>query len=103
VGLTIEYWYLFPIAVVISTIAMSTGIGGAVFFSPIFLIWLKLEPSVAIGSALITELFGFGSGLVAYMKAKLIDFKLGIAMLIISVPAALVGVVVADYFYIVHH
>ena len=68
--LTLEYWYLFPISIAIATVAMSTGIGGAVFFSPIFLLWLKLEPSVAIGTALITELFGFSSGLVAYLKAK---------------------------------
>ncbi len=97
-GLSFEYWYLFPISIGIATIAMSTGIGGAVFFSPIFLLWLKLEPSVAIGTALITELFGFGSGLVAYFKAKLIDFKLGKKMLMISIPASILGVLVAGYF-----
>lgn len=96
--LTFEYWYLFPISVVIATVAMSTGIGGAVFFSPIFLLWLKLEPTVAIGTALITELFGFSSGLVAYMKAGLIDFKLGKTMLMVSVPASIVGVYAADFF-----
>lgn len=47
--LTLDYWYLFPISLVVATIAMATGIGGAVFFSPIFLLWLKLEPSVAVG------------------------------------------------------
>ena len=62
--LTLEYWYLFPISIAIATVAMSTGIGGAVFFSPIFLLWLKLEPSVAIGTALITELFGFSLSLI---------------------------------------
>jgi len=96
--LSLEYWYLFPISMAVATIAMSTGIGGAVFFSPIFLLWLKLEPSVAIGVALITELFGFGSGLAAYRKSKLIDFKLGTAMLMISVPATIVGVLVAEHF-----
>ncbi|EPR70968.1 sulfite exporter TauE/SafE family protein [Cyclobacterium qasimii] len=94
--LTFEFWYLLPISILIASIAMSSGIGGAVFFSPLFMLALKLEPNIAIGSALATELFGFGSGLVAYYKAKLIDFKLAKALLIYSVPAAIVGSYYAD-------
>jgi len=52
---------------------------------------LRLDPKIAIGSALVTELFGFTSGLVAYYKAKLIDFKLAKALLMFSVPAAILG------------
>lgn len=74
--LSFEFWYLFPVSIVIATIAMSSGVGGAVFFSPLFMLALKLDPKIAIGSALATEFFGFASGLVAYYKAKLIDFKL---------------------------
>ncbi len=33
-----DYWYLFPISVAIATTAMASGIGGAVFFSPLFII-----------------------------------------------------------------
>ena len=53
--LTLEFWYLLPISIVIATIAMSSGVGGAVFFSPLFIIALKLDPKVAIGTALATE------------------------------------------------
>lgn len=88
---TAEYWYLFPISVLIATLAMSSGIGGAVFFSPLFMLGLKLDPTTAVGTALATELFGFSSGLLAYAKAKLIDFKLGLNLLIFSVPFAIVG------------
>lgn len=95
-GLTLEFWYLFPAAALISTIAMSTGIGGAVFFSPLFMLALKLEPKIAVGAALITELFGFSSGLIAYHKAKLIDFRLAKNLLVFSVPAAIVGAYYAD-------
>lgn len=38
---------------------------------------LKLPPEVAIGTGLITEVFGFSSGLFAYIRKGLIDFKLG--------------------------
>ncbi len=35
-GLSFQYWYLLPISVLIATIAMSSGIGGAVFFLTAF-------------------------------------------------------------------
>ncbi len=97
-SLTIEYWYLFPMSILIATIAMASGIGGAVFFSPLFMIVLKLEPSVAIGTALTTELFGFSSGLFAYWRRGFIDFKLGRDLLLFSVPAAIVGSFTAEAF-----
>ena len=88
-----ELWYLLPISILIATIAMSSGIGGAVFFSPLFMLALKLDPIVAVGTALITELFGFSSGMIAYVKAKLIDYKLGMNLLMFSVPLAIIGTV----------
>ncbi len=96
--LNTEYWFLFPAAIAIATVAMASGIGGAVFFSPLFIIVLKLEPSVAIGTALITELFGFGSGLFAYWRRRLIDFRLGRQLLVFSIPGAILGSLVADAF-----
>ena len=94
--MSLEFWYLLPISIVIATIAMSSGIGGAVFFSPLFLLALKLEPSVAIGTALLTELFGFGSGLVAYVRSRRIDYRLAMNLLMFSIPGAVVGVLFAD-------
>ncbi len=96
--MTFEYWYLFPVSILIATIAMASGIGGAVFFSPLFMLALKLEPSVAIGTALTTELFGFSSGLFAYWRRRLIDFTLGRDLLVFAVPAAIVGSLSADAF-----
>jgi uncharacterized membrane protein YfcA len=94
--ITTQFWYLLPISIAIATIAMSSGIGGAVFFSPLFMIGLGLEPKIAIGAALATELFGFASGLQAYWKSKLIDFKLGLNLLLLSIPFAILGTVYGD-------
>ena len=94
--MSLEYWYLFPISVGVATLAMASGIGGAVFFSPIFLLWLKLEPTVAIGTALITEFFGFSSGLIAYARSGLIDYRLGAQLLVFAVPGAIAGVIFGD-------
>jgi uncharacterized membrane protein YfcA len=86
-----EYWYMLPIATLISTTAMASGVEGGTFFAPIFMLALGLPPEVAIGAALITEVFGFSSGLVAYARKKLIDYRLGLTLLTATVPAALVG------------
>ena len=69
------YWYLFPVAIVIATVANGAGIGGATFFSPLFILALQLEPRVAIGAALTTEVFGLASGVIAHTRARTIDWS----------------------------
>ncbi len=56
--MTFDSWFLFPVSILIATTAMASGIGGAVFFSPLFMIVLKLERSVAVGTALTTAFLG---------------------------------------------
>ena len=89
-------WFLFPTSILIATISTSSGIGGAVFFAPLFILVLKLEPTVAVGAALFTEMFGLGSGLTAYIRKKLIDYRLGRDLLWFSIPGALLGVFGAE-------
>jgi uncharacterized membrane protein YfcA len=92
-----DLWPLFPAAIAISTMAMASGVGGAVFFSPLFILVLGLQPKVAIGAALMTELFGFSSGLLAYVRSGLIDYSLGKALIIFAVPAAIIGTLLSHY------
>ena len=92
-----ELWYLFPASIAIATVAMASGVGGAIFFSPLFILVLGLEPQIAIGTALFTELFGFSSGLFAYSRNRLIDYKLGISILKWSVPSAILGTLLISY------
>ena len=89
--MTLQYWFMLPIAVLFATIAMASGVGGATFFSPFFMLALGLPPEVAIGTGLITEVFGFASGLYAYARKRLIDYRLGGALLVATIPAALLG------------
>ncbi len=93
----LEYWFMFPISVVIATIAMASGVEGATFFTPLFILALKLPPEIAIGTGLITEVFGFGSGLYAYARKKLIDYRLGMHLLAVTVPMALIGTWVGGF------
>jgi len=82
---------MLPLAIVISTIATGIGIGGATFFAPLFILGFGMPPEVGIGTALIIEVFGFGSGLYAYARRRLIDYHLGTAMLVTTIPLALLG------------
>ena len=91
--MTFEYWFMFPISILIATVAMASGVEGATFFSPLFILALRLPPEVAIGTALITEVFGFASGLFAYIRKGLIDYRLGFSLLVMTVPMAILGTV----------
>ena len=95
--MSIEFWYMFPIAIAIATIAMASGVGGATFFSPLFILGLGLSPELAVGSGLVVEVFGFGSGLYAYVRRKLIDYRVGTMLLSATVPAAIAGTIIAHY------
>ena len=74
----IQYWFMFPISICVATTAMLSGIGGAALFIPIFVIIFPLlgpeyplTTAAAIGSALMTEVFGFSLSLLA---SKYLDF-----------------------------
>ena len=95
VELVAGQWWLFPAAALIATLAMSSGIGGAILFSPLFMVVLELPPAVAIGTALLTQLFGFGSGVFAYRRLRLIDYALARRLMMVAVPGAAIGVLCA--------
>jgi uncharacterized membrane protein YfcA len=90
------YWFMFPVAITVATCAISAGIGGAAIFAPIFLIVFPLlgeqyvisTPQEAVATAILTESFGFASGLVGYFRRGLVDVKLAIPFAALSVPAS---------------
>jgi uncharacterized membrane protein YfcA len=84
---------MLPVGVLIATVAMASGVGGATFFSPLFILGLGLSPELAVGSGLVVEVFG----VYAYVRRKLIDYRIGGVLLSATVPAAIVGVVIAHY------
>ena len=89
--MTLEFWFMLPVSVIIATVAMSSGVEGATFFTPLFLLVLGLSPEIAIGTGLITEVFGFASGVTAYVRRGLIDYRLARSLLVATIPMALLG------------
>lgn len=91
------YWFMLPTAFCVSIIANLFGIGGSVFYSPIFVMLFPLigvptlNPADAFGSAIATVAVGFGSGSAAYAARSLIDFHVAFCCIIFSMPAAFLG------------
>ncbi len=95
--MTLEFWYMLPVALVFATVALGSGVEGATFFAPFFILVVGLEPVAAIAAGLVIEVFGFSSGVYAYVRRRLIDYRMGAMLLSASVPAALIGTYAAHF------
>jgi len=90
-NIDLTYWYLFPVGLVIATLAMSPGISGANFWIPVYLICVKLDPLITFWLALITMIFGFGSGVVRIIHQGTVNWYLVRQYLIPTIPGAVIG------------
>jgi uncharacterized membrane protein YfcA len=91
------HWWVFPAAIVFSTIALASGVSGALFFSPFFMLGVGLAPAQAIGAGLLTEVFGMGNGLRSYVKQGVVDYRTAKWLLAGAVPAVIVGAFAAHF------
>lgn len=97
------YWFMFPVAIVVATCAMLSGIGGAALFTPIFVLlfpilgpeYVLASTFAAISTALLTQTFGFLSGFIGYYRRRMIDFDLAVGFVKITVPIGILGALVA--------
>lgn len=97
-----QYAFMFPTMTCIAILCQSAGIGGAALLSPIFLLvfpllgYTQVFPSAAsaIACALLTECFGFASGLSGYWKRGLVDWDVAFKFLRYSLPAAFFGAII---------
>ena len=92
----LELWWICPAAIVFSTIAVGSGVSGALFFSPFFMLVVGLAPVEAVGAGLLTEVFGMGNGLRSYVTARTVDYATSRWLLVGAVPSVIAGALVAD-------
>jgi uncharacterized membrane protein YfcA len=98
------YWFMFPLAIGVTTTASLCGIGGPAFFTPIFIIlfpllgpeYLLQGAVAAFGAALLTQCFGFTSAFFGYYQRRLIDFKTAIPFAAVGVPLGIIGALLAQ-------
>ena len=74
--LTFDFWLLFPIGIIIAILGMSSGISGSNFWIPVYIIWLKIDPKAGFWLALLTMIFGFGSGAIKNILSKTVNWYL---------------------------
>jgi uncharacterized membrane protein YfcA len=97
------YWFMMPVALVVSTLANLFGVGGAVLFSPIFVIVFPLidVPTLtaadAFGGAIVTVVAGFGSGSLANAWRQLINYRIVCAATVFSIPFAVAGAALRQF------
>jgi len=91
----LSLWWVFPTSVVFATVAVGSGVSGALFFSPFFMLVVGLSPAQAIGAGLLTETFGMGNGLLSYVRQRLVDYATARWILVGAVPSAVVGALLA--------
>jgi uncharacterized membrane protein YfcA len=93
----LTHWWVFPASIAFSTVALASGVSGALFFSPFFMLGVGLTPSQAIGAGLLTEVFGMGNGLRSYVKQQVVDFRTAKWLLAGAVPAVVGGAFAAHF------
>ena len=93
----LAHWWVFPASVLFSMVALSSGVSGALFFSPFFMLVVGLSPSQAIGAGLLTEVFGMGNGLLNYVRQRVVDYATAKWLLVGAVPAVVAGAFAAHY------
>ncbi|NOQ63180.1 MAG: TSUP family transporter [Methyloprofundus sp.] len=92
----IDYWYAFPVGLLISSLVSSVGIGGGVLWMPFFLIVLKLSPETAVLTSLVIQTAGMGSASLMCARQKRVDKKMAGFILLISLPGVLIGSILAS-------
>ena len=94
---------MFPACIVIAATATFSGISGAALMTPIFLIGFplmgvpRLGTVEAIGAALFLETSGFGTGVYHYLRMRLVDITTARLLIVVTVPLAIIGAVLAHY------
>jgi uncharacterized protein len=90
------YWFMFPACIAIVSLAMMLGIDGTAILTPAVILAFpllgipSLTPAQAVSAGLFTEFFGFLSGVVAYERERLIDFRVGLRLTLFAVPTIVV-------------
>lgn len=87
--------FLIAAGIVISTIAMAVGIGGGILWTPLFILAYNISPQEAVATSIVIQVFGMGSGALAYWRSKLSNPSLIIVLYLAALPGIIVGSIIA--------
>jgi len=89
--MSFEYWYMFPVAIIIAITANSSGFSGGVLFQPIYNIFLNIPIPNAVATGIATETIGMTSGAIRYLWYRMAELPIGFTMIMLTIPGVVLG------------
>jgi len=89
--MSFEYWYMFPVSVIIAVIANSSGFSGGVLFQPLCNIILNIPIQNSVATGIATETVGMTSGALRYLFYNMIELPVGFTMIMLTIPGVVLG------------
>lgn len=89
--MSFEYWYMFPVAVVVAVLANSSGFSGGVLFQPIYNLFLNIPIQTAVATGIATETIGMTSGALRYIYYRMVELPVGFTMVMLTIPGVVLG------------
>jgi len=89
--MSFEYWYMFPVSIVVAILANSSGFSGGVLFQPIYNLFLNVPIQNAVATGIATETVGMTSGAIRYIWYKMVEMPVGFTMVMLTIPGVVVG------------
>lgn len=88
---SLVYWKIFPVAIVVASLANSSGFGGGIIFQPIFIGIMGFHPAQGVATGMLTELCGMSSGAIRYIRQRQIEFDIAFPLILLGVPGLIIG------------
>lgn len=89
--MSFEYWYMFPVAIVVAILANSSGFSGGVLFQPIYNLFLNIPIQNAVATGIATETIGMTSGTIRYIYYKMVELPIAFTMVMLTIPGVVLG------------
>ncbi len=89
--MSFEYWYMFPVSIVIAIICNSSGFSGGVLFQPIYNLFMNIPIQNAVATGIATETVGMTSGALRYLYYRMIELPVGFTMIMLTIPGVVLG------------
>lgn len=94
--MSLEFWYVFPFAILVCIFATASGFSGAVLFQPFFYFVLKIPVPSSIATGIATETIGMSGGALQYAKMNYHDYGIWKKL----IPFTLAGVLAGFFIFI---
>ena len=89
--MSFEYWFMLPLAILVSGTASASGFSGGVLFQPIYNIFLNVPMQNAVATGVATETMGMTSGALRYLYYRMVDLPIAFTMIMLTIPGIVLG------------